>query len=130
MKKLLLCGLVLLSTSCADFQQTVGEKMKAVNAALNTNSTGTTTAAAAPAKASGKITNEQCKTSIGKSRTYFEQILGFKLNETNSSGYTSFSETYNLQISDRKDRFGGNFAICIISIDPQTNKVTTFSMPT
>ncbi|MEJ4044498.1 hypothetical protein [Erwinia sp. SLM-02] len=129
MKKLLLCGMVLLSTSCADFQQTVGEKMKAVNAALNTNSsTGTQTTASA--KQSGKITNEQCKTSIGKTRSYFEQIVGFKLNESNSSGYTSFSETYNLQISDRKDRFGGNLAICIISIDPQTNKVTTFSMPT
>ncbi|ROR14711.1 hypothetical protein [Erwinia sp. JUb26] len=131
MKKLLLCGMVLLSTSCADFQQTVGEKMKAVNAALNTNSTSTTgTQTTASVKQSGKITNEQCKTSIGKTRTYFEQIVGFKLNESNSSGYTSFSETYNLQISDRKDRFGGNFAICIISIDPQTNKVTTFSMPT
>jgi len=107
----------------------MSDGMKAVNTALTPkSSTGTQTTAAA--KQSGTITNEQCKTSVGKSRDYFEQIVGFKLNETNSSGYTSFSETYNLRISDRKDRFGGNFAICIISIDPQTNKVTTFSMPT
>jgi len=129
MKKLLLCGMVLLSTSCADFQKNMSDGMKAVNTALTPkSSTGTQTAAAA--KQSGTITNEQCKTSVGKSRDYFEQIVGFKLNETNSSGYTSFSETYNLRISDRKDRLGGNYAICIISIDPQTNKVTTFSMPT
>jgi hypothetical protein len=129
MKKLLLCGMVLLSTSCADFQKNMSDGMKAVNTALTPkSSTGTQTAAAA--KQSGTITNDQCKTSVGKSRDYFEQILGFKLNESNSSGYTSFSETYNLRISDRKDRLGGNFAICIISIDPQTNKVTTFSMPT
>ena len=129
MKKLLLCGMVLLSTSCADFQKNMSDGMKAVNTALTPkSSTGTQTAAAA--KQSGTITNEQCKTSVGKSRDYFEQIVGFKLNETNSSGYTSFSETYNLRISDRKDRLGGNFAICIINIDPQTNKVTTFSMPT
>lgn len=129
MKKLLLCGLVLATTSCADFQKTMSDQMKAVNAALTPkeSSTGQTTTVA---KKAGTITNEQCKSSIGKSRTYFEDILGFKLNESNSSGYTSFSETYNLQISDRKDRFGGNLAICIISIDPQTNKVTTFSMPT
>jgi len=129
MKKLLLCGMVLLSASCADFQKNMSDGMKAVNTALTPkSSTGTQTAAAASQP--GTITNEQCKTSVGKSRDYFEQIVGFKLNETNSSGYTSFSETYNLRISDRKDRLGGNFAICIISIDPQTNKVTTFSMPT
>lgn len=129
MKKLLLCGMVLLSASCADFQKNMSDGMKAVNSALTPkSSTGTQTAAAA--KQPGTITNEQCKTSVGKSRDYFEQIVGFKLNESNSSGYTSFSETYNLRISDRKDRLGGNFAICIISIDPQTNKVTTFSMPT
>ena len=129
MKKLLLCGMVLLSTSCADFQKNMSDGMKAVNTALTPkSSTGTQTAAAASQP--GTITNEQCKTSVGKSRDYFEQIVGFKLNESNSSGYTSFSETYNLRISDRKDRLGGNFAICIISIDPQTNKVTTFSMPT
>lgn len=129
MKKLLLCGMVLLSASCADFQKNMSDGMKAVNTALTPkSSTGTQTAAAT--KQSGTITNDQCKTSVGKSRDYFEQILGFKLNESNSSGYTSFSETYNLRISDRKDRLGGNFAICIISIDPQTNKVTTFSMPT
>ncbi|WP_337015878.1 hypothetical protein [Leclercia sp. AS011] len=129
MKKLLLCGMVLLSASCADFQKNMSDGMKAVNTALTPkSSTGTQTAAAA--KQSGTITNDQCKTSVGKSRDYFEQIVGFKLNESNSSGYTSFSETYNLRISDRKDRLGGNFAICIISIDPQTNKVTTFSMPT
>ncbi len=129
MKKLLLCGMVLLSASCADFQKNMSDGMKAVNSALTPkSSTGAQTTAAA--KQTGTITNEQCKTSVGKSRDYFEQIVGFKLNETNSSGYTSFSETYNLRISDRKDRLGGNFAICIISIDPQTNKVTTFSMPT
>lgn len=129
MKKLILCGMVLLSTSCADFQKNMSDGMKAVNTALTPKSSnGTQTAAAA--KQSDTITNEQCKTSIGKSRDYFEQIVGFKLNETNSSGYTSFSESYNLRISDRKDRFGGNFAICIINIDPKTNKVTDFSMPT
>ncbi len=129
MKKLLLCGMVLLSASCADFQKNMSDGIKAVNSALTPkSSTGALTTAAA--KQPGTITNEQCKTSVGKSRDYFEQIVGFKLNETNSSGYTSFSETYNLRISDRKDRLGGNYAICIISIDPQTNKVTTFSMPT
>lgn len=129
MKKLLLCSLVLLSTSCADFSKNVSDGMKAVNTAL-TPKTSATTQTAAAAKQTDTITNEQCKTSVGKSRSYFENILGFKLNESNSSGYTSFSETYNLRISDRKDRLGGNFAICIISIDPQTDKVTTFSMPT
>lgn len=129
MKKLLICGMVLLSSSCADFQQTVDAKIKAVNAALNTKSTSTGQATAA-AKQTGTITNEQCKTSIGKTKAYFEQIVGFKLNESNSSGYTSMYESYNLRISDRKDRLGGNFAICILSFDPQTSKVTTFSMPT
>ena len=113
MKKLLLCGMVLLSASCADFQKNMSDGMKAVNTALTPkSSTGTQTAAAASQP--GTITNDQCKTSVGKSRDYFEQIVGFKLNESNSSGYTSFSETYNLRISDRKDRLGGNFAICII----------------
>ncbi len=129
MKKLLVCSMVLLSASCADFQKSVGDQMKAVNAALNTKSTNSTQTTAS-ARQSGTITNEQCKTSVGKTKAYFEQLVGFKLNESNSSGYTSFSETYNLRISDRKDRLGGNFAICIISIDPQTSKVTTFSMPT
>lgn len=129
MKKLFVCGMVLLSASCADFQQSVSSTMKEVNAALNTKPTGTAQTTST-AKQSGTITNEQCKTSVGKSKAYFEQILGFKLNESNSSGYTSFSESYNLRISDRKDRLGGNFAICIISIDPQTSKVTAFSMPT
>lgn len=129
MKKLLLCGLVLASTSCADFQKNMNEQMKAVNAALTPKGTNTAQTTA-PAKQVGTITNEQCKNSVGKTKSYFEQLVGFKLNESNSSGYTSFSETYNLKISDRKDRFGGNFAICILSIDPQTNKVTTFSMPT
>ncbi|MCS3606255.1 hypothetical protein [Erwinia rhapontici] len=129
MKKLLICSLVLLSSSCADFQQTVDARIKEVNAALNTKSpsSGQTTASA---KKPGTLTNEQCKTSVGKTKAYFEQILGFKLNESNSSGYTSFSESYNLKISDRKDRFGGDLAICILSIDPQTSKVTTFAMPT
>lgn len=129
MKKILLCGMVLLSTSCADFQKNMSDGMKAVNTALTPKS-ATTAQTGTSGKQVGTITNEQCKTSVGKTRDYFEQIVGFKLNESNSSGYTSFSETYNLKISDRKDRFGGNLAICIISIDPQTNKVTTFSMPT
>jgi hypothetical protein len=128
MKKLLLCGLVLASTSCADFSKNIGDQMKAVNEALTPKSTNSVQTASV--NKAGAITNDQCKNSIGKTRNYFEQLIGFKLNETNSSGYTSFSETYNLKISDRKDRFGGNLAICIISIDPQTNKVTSFSMPT
>jgi len=129
MKKLLICSLVLLTSSCADFQQTVDARIKEVNAALNTKSTssGQTTAST---KKPGTLTNEQCKTSVGKSKAYFEEILGFKLNESNASSYDSFSETYNLRISDRKDRLGGNFAICILSIDPKTSKVTIFSMPT
>ncbi|MGK9174373.1 hypothetical protein KXR87_14235 [Yokenella regensburgei] len=121
--------MVLLASSCADFQKTVGDQMKAVNAALNsknTPSSQTTTSA----RRVGTVTNDQCKTSVGKTRAYFEDIIGFKLNESNASSYLSFSETYNLKISDRKDRLGGNFAICMISIDPQTDKVTTFSMPT
>jgi len=129
MKKLLIGTLVLMSTACADFQQSVNENIKAVNAALTPKSSGTGQATAS-SKQQGTITNEQCKTSVGKTKSYFEQLVGFKLNETNSSGYTSFSETYNLRISDRKDRLGGNFAICIISVDPQTSKVTTYSMPT
>lgn len=129
MRKLLIGTLVLMSTACADFQQSVNENIKAVNAALTPKSSSTGQATAS-AKQTGTITNEQCKTSVGKTKSYFEQLVGFKLNETNSSGYTSFSETYNLRISDRKDRLGGNFAICIISVDPQTNKVTTYSMPT
>lgn len=128
MKKLLLCGLVLASSSCADFQKNMNDQMKAMNAALTPK--GTSSVQTTSAKKVGTITNDQCKNSVGKTRAYFEQIIGFNLNESNSSGYTSFSETYNLKISDRKDRFGGNLAICIISIDPQTNKVTTFSMPT
>lgn len=48
MKKLLLCGMVLLSTSCADFQKNMSDGMKAVNSALTPkSSTGTQTAAAA-----------------------------------------------------------------------------------
>jgi len=128
MKRILLCGLVLATASCADFPKNISDQMKAVNQALTpkTSNTAQTTST----RKIGTITNDQCKSSIGKSRSYFEQLVGFKLNESNSSGYTSFSETYNLKISDRKDRFGGNLAICIISIDPQSDKVTTFSMPT
>lgn len=129
MKKLLICSMVLLSASCADFQKTVSDQMKAVNTALNTKSTSSSSQTTTTSRKVGTITNEQCKTSVGKSRAYFEDLVGFKLNESNSSGYTSFSETYNLKISDRRDRLGGNFAICIISIDPQTDKVTSFSMP-
>ncbi|KOC87774.1 hypothetical protein [Winslowiella iniecta] len=129
MKKILVGCMVLLSASCADFQKTVGDQMKAVNAALNTKSTSTPQTMAS-AKQNGTITNQQCKDSVGKTKAYFEQLIGFKLDASNSSGYTSFSETYNLRISDRKDRLGGNFAICILSIDPQTSKVTMFSMPT
>ncbi|AIA72425.1 putative host cell surface-exposed lipoprotein [Pectobacterium atrosepticum SCRI1043] len=128
MKKILLCGLVLATSSCADFPKNIGDQMKAVNEALTpktSNAVQTTST-----RKVGTITNDQCKNSVGQTRSYFEQLVGFKLNESNSSGYTSFSETYNLKISDRKDRFGGNLAICIISIDPQSNKVTTFSMPT
>jgi len=128
MKRILLCGLVLATASCADFPKNISDQMKAVNQALTpkTSDAAQTTST----RKIGTITNDQCKSSIGKSRSYFEQLVGFKLNESNSSGYTSFSETYNLKISDRKDRFGGNLAICIISIDPQSDKVTTFSMPT
>lgn len=127
MKKILLCGLILASASCADFQKSMQDQMSAVNAALTPK--GTNAPQSASGRRVGTITNEQCKTSIGKSRSYFEQIIGFKLNESNSSSYTSFSQTYNLKISDRKDRLGGNYAICVIAIDPQTDKVTTFSMP-
>lgn len=132
MKKLLLCSLVLLTSSCADFQQgmnSVGAKMKEVNAALTPKQTsGSQTTASA--KQVGTITNEQCKTSVGKSKAYFEQLVGFKLNESNASGYSSSYESYNLRISDRKDRLGGNFAICILSFDPRSGKVTDYSMPT
>ncbi|MCS3433933.1 hypothetical protein [Klebsiella sp. BIGb0407] len=128
MKKLLLCGLVLASTSCADFQKNMSDQMKTINAALTPGVTKTEQTTSS--KKVGTITNDQCKNSVGKNKAYFEQLIGFKLNESNSSGYTSFSESYNLKISDRKDRFGGNLPICIISIDPQTHKVTTFSMPT
>ncbi|MCA5919345.1 hypothetical protein LES60_04470 [Pectobacterium brasiliense] len=128
MKRILLCGLVLATSSCADFPKNISDQMKSVNEALTpkTSNAAQTTST----RKVGTITNDQCKNSVGKTRSYFEQLVGFKLNESNSSGYTSFSETYNLKISDRKDRFGGNLAICIISIDPQSNKVTTFSMPT
>ncbi|KNC09127.1 lipoprotein [Klebsiella sp. RIT-PI-d] len=128
MKKILLCGIVLATSSCADFSKNVSEQMKAVNQALTPKSSNAVQTTSS--RKVGTITNDQCKNSVGQTRSYFEQLVGFKLNESNSSGYTSFSETYNLKISDRKDRFGGNLAICVISIDPQTNKVTTFSMPT
>lgn len=128
MKKLLLCGLVLASTSCADFQKNMSDQMKAVNAALTPK--GTNAVQTTSSRQPGTVTNEQCKTSVGKTKDYFERIVGFQLNESNASNFTSFSESYNFKISDRKDRLGGNWAICIISVDPQTNKVTTYSMPT
>ncbi|MDF7760929.1 hypothetical protein PU683_15520 [Kosakonia cowanii] len=105
----------------------MSDQMNAVHAALTPEEANVRQSA--PARKVGTLTNEQCKTSIGKSRSYFEQLIGFRLNESNSSSYTSFSQTYNLKISDRKDRLGGNYAICVIAIDPQTDKVTTFSMP-
>ncbi|ORM71047.1 hypothetical protein [Pantoea rwandensis] len=128
MKKLLIGGLILMSTACADFQQSVNENIKAVNAALTPKSSGSGQSTAS-ATQKGTITNEQCKTSVGQTKSYFEQLLDFKLNETNAYSYTSFSETYNLKISDRKDRLGNNFAMCMISIDPRNGKVTDFSMP-
>ncbi len=128
MKKILLYGMVLLSASCADFQKNMSDGMKAVNTALTPKS-ATPAQTGTPGKQVGTITNEQCKTSVGKTRGYFEQIVGFKLNETNSPGYTSFSEEYRFKISDRKDRFGGDLPVCMIFIDPKTDKVTTFSMP-
>ncbi|KNC05726.1 lipoprotein [Pantoea sp. RIT-PI-b] len=129
MRKLLIGSMILMSTGCADFQKSVNENIKAVNAAL-TPKNSSSGQATAQVRETGTITNEQCKSSVGKTKSYFEKLVGFKLNETNSSGYTSFSESYNLRISDRKDRLGGNFAICIISIDPQSSKVTAYSMPT
>lgn len=62
--------MVLALTSCADFPKNISDQMKAVNAALTPN--GTNAAQTSSQRKVGTITNEQCKTSVGKTKSYFE----------------------------------------------------------
>ena len=76
----------------------------------------------------GSLTVDECKASKGKSKQQMENLVGLKLNESNSSGYTSISEMYNLEIRGVKTRYGTDFGVCSIQIDPDTNRVVTYSI--
>lgn len=88
------------------------------------NSTASRSSSSKP----GSLTTEQCKASKGKSKKQMEQLVGLKLDERNSSGFSSIAESYNLEITGVKTRYGTDFGVCSIFIDPDTQRVTNYSI--
>ena len=121
---------VLVLTSCAQVQEGLQTTMNNIgNDFKNAMKPGQATGSSA--KSSGKrgtLTVDECKASKGKTKQQMESLLGLKLNETNSSGYTSFSEMYNLEIRGVQSRYGNNFGVCSIQINSDTNRVVTYSI--
>lgn len=121
---------VLVLTSCAQVQEGLQTTMNNIgNDFKNAMKSGQATGSSA--KSGGKrgtLTVDECKASKGKTKQQMESLLGLKLNETNSSGYTSFSEMYNLEIRGVQSRYGNNFGVCSIQINSDTNRVVTYSI--
>ena len=121
---------VFILASCAQMQAGLETTMNNIgNDFKNAMKPGQSTGSAP--KSAGKrgtLTVDECKASKGKTKQQMESLLGLKLNETNSSGYTSFSEMYNLEIRGVKTRYGTDFGVCSIQINSETNRVVTYSI--
>ena len=121
---------VFVLASCAQVQEGLQTTMNNIgNDFKNAMKPGQATGSSG--KSSGKrgtLTVDECKASKGKTKQQMESLLGLKLNETNSCGYTSFSEMYNLEIRGVQSRYGNNFGVCSIQINSETNRVVTYSI--
>lgn len=121
---------ILLLASCAQVQEGLQTTMNNIsNDFKNSMKPGKSTNPGSRSTGKrGTLTVDECKASKGKTKQQMENLVGLKLNETNSSGYTSISEMYNLEIRGVQSRYGNNFGVCSIQIDSDTNRVVTFSI--
>jgi len=92
--------------------------IKSLNSALNNTSPASSMTNVRSKK--GMLTINQCKSSVGKTKSQIESMANEKLTDARAYSLNSLAVTYNFQISDQVSKFGVNSeakAICSLIFD-------------